>query len=448
MRTAFIALIVVALAVSGGAYYIKYVAVDPPANYRTAEVKLGDLLPTISATGTLEPEETVDVGAQVTGRITEFGIDQSDPQKKKPVDYRTVVVKGQLLAKIDPIVYKAQYDQAEAALENAKANLLQCVAKRDQTKREWERARTLHPTKAISDSDYDMAEANYRVAEANVAVDEAAIKQAEATRDMAKTNLDYTTIESPVDGEIIDRRVNIGQTVVSNMSVSSLFLIAKDLRRIQAWAQVNEADIGSIQVGMPVRFTVDAYPGQTFHGNVIQIRFNAQSTQNVVNYTVVVQTDNSDRRLYPYLTTNLQFELEGHKNVLQVPNAALRWKPSKVTQVAPDARNAAATPKKRANKEGAPAANGGGEAAAPPVTTVKPAKQASQRGRIWAVDGDYVRPVDVKVGVTDGTNTEVSGDGMKEGMVVVIGEIVGAQDTDTTNPFAPKLFKGGTKKGT
>jgi HlyD family secretion protein len=444
MKTVFGLLIVVALAAGGGAYYIKYYTVDAPPSFRTATVKRDNLLPTISATGTLEPEELVDVGAQVTGRIIKFGPDPSAPDEDKTVDYRSVVKQKQLLALIDDTLYKAQRDQAQAFLERSKADLLQLKAKRDQAKRDWVRAESLHPAQAISDSDYDLAEANYKTAEANVVVGEATIKQNEAALTMAQTNLDYTVINSPVDGEIIARRVNIGQTVVSNLSASSLFLIGKDLRRMQVWAQVNEADIGRIREGMPVRFTVDAYPNEVFRGKVVQVRFDAQSTQNVVNYTVVVQTDNSERKLYPYMTANVQFELEERSNVFQVPNAALRWKPSKPQLVAADVRDVAARDSsgKRSGKGGTSAAKASGDAKAD-----KPVKERTERGRIWVVDGNFVRPIDVKTGISDGSSTEISGEKVEEGLEVVVAELVGAQDSgDTTNPFAPKMFKGGKAK--
>ena len=166
------------------------------------------------------------------------------------------------------------------------------------------------------------------MAKANVGVDEAAIKQAEATLRQSQVNLGYCKIKSPVKGTIVDRRVNVGQTVVSSLSASSLFLLAKDLSKIQVWASVNEADIGRIQPGVKVHFTVDAYPNDTFLGEVLQVRLNATMTQNVVTYTVVVTTENKDMKLLPYMTASLQFEIERHENVLMVPNAALRWKPA------------------------------------------------------------------------------------------------------------------------
>ena len=182
---------------------------------------------------------------------------------------------------------------------HAQADLGELQAHLDQAEAEWKRAEACCPAKAIADTDYDLDVANYKAAKANLEVGKATIKQSEAALAMAQRNLDYCTIKSPVKGVIIDRRVNVGQTVVSNMNVSSVFLIAKDLRRMQVWASVNEADIGRIHEKMPVTFTVDAYPNEIFHGTVYQIRMNATMTQNVVTYTVVVETDNSDLRLLP-----------------------------------------------------------------------------------------------------------------------------------------------------
>ncbi len=175
------------------------------------------------------------------------------------------------------------------------------------------------------------------MAKATVGVEEAAIKQTQASLRQAQINLGYCDIKSPVKGTIVDRRVNVGQTVVSSLSASSLFLLAKDLSRIQVWASVNEADIGRIHPSLKVHFTVDAYPNETFVGEVQQVRLNATMTQNVVTYTVVVTTENKDMKLLPYMTASLKFEIERHEDVLKVPNAALRWKP-RPKQIAPDIR--------------------------------------------------------------------------------------------------------------
>jgi HlyD family secretion protein len=340
----------------------------------------------------------------------------------------------------------------------------------DQSKAEWKRAKALIPMKAIADTDYDLDLANYLAAEANLEVGKATVEQCRAALDMAKKNLDYCTITSPVKGVIIDRRVNEGQTVVSNMNVSSLFLIAKDLTRMQVWASVNEADIGRIHEKMPVTFTVDAYPNEVFHGTVYQIRMNATMTQNVVTYTVVVNTDNRDMRLYPYLTANLSFQVEQHANVLKVPNGALRWKP-RPSMVSPELRDslASAGQEKGEGKRDAAAKSpgeGGGknlaaearmpndpkiaaaQKAAKTAGKQKKPKSHAEHGQVWVKDGSLARPIKVRIGASDGIDTEVSGSDIKEGMEVIIGELTPDQVADLSNPFAPKLFNrtGGALK--
>jgi HlyD family secretion protein len=422
-------LLVVGLTAGGGYYYVQNFTGEPPANFRTATVKRSDLMASISATGTVEPEEVVDVGAQVAGRMI-----------KLLVDYGSVVKQDTVLAQIDDSVYRAQMNQATAALARARADLKMAEAKLDQAKEEFRRAESLRPQNAIAETDYILAVANFKSAEATVAVGQAAIQQAEATLELAQTNLGYTVIKSPVDGVIVARRVNVGQTVVASLNAPSLFLIAKDLRKMQIWAQVNEADIGRIKPGLPVRFTVDAFPKEEFHGQVGQVRLNAQTTQNVVTYTVVVLTDNSDLRLLPYLTANLQFEVERRTGVLLVPNAALRWRP-RPQLVAPDAREAAsAAPARSAGSSKGEGRSGG-----------KAKKDRAERGRIWCVVDHFVRPVDVQIGLSDGTSTEISGREVKEDMEVALGEARNEPNDggDTNNPFAPKLFRraGGAPKG-
>ena len=438
MRTVLIILVVIGALAGGAAYYTTHGAADSTTYFRTAEITRGDLLSTISATGTVEPEEVVNVGAQVAGLITEFGPDPNSPTKL--IDYGSVVEKDTLLAKIDPTSYDAALEQAEAALENAQANLLQLEAKFDQTEQEWKRAESLRPKGAIADTDYDTSLANYKAAKANVAVGKASIRQSKAMLQIAKTNLGYTLIKSPVRGVILARRVNIGQTVVASLNAPSLFLIAKDLRRMQVWASVNEADIGQIHVGMPVRFTVDAHSGKMFYGKVTQIRMNATMTQNVVTYTVVVTTDNAKGLLLPYLTANVQFEVYHGTNVLRVPNAALRWKPQ-TSQIAPDMRDAVAPAASKTvdSKDGSSAES----------------EASQEHGTLWlASEAGIVRPLEVLVGHSDGLLSEVSGAGAKEGLRVVIGEEASAANSEaeatpsdgnkekTSNPFLPSFPKG------
>jgi HlyD family secretion protein len=229
---------------------------------------------------------------------------------------------------------------------------------------------------------------------------------------------------------VVDRRVNIGQTVVSSLSAPSLFLIARDLKRIQAWVSVNEADVGSIFKGQPVTFTVDAYPGQVFKGQVGQVRLNATMTQNVVTYTVEVDTNNDDGKLLPYLTTNAQFTLGRREGVLMVPNAALRWSP-KPNQIAPGSGQSVHAPGISSTRD-----SGGrtGSAGVPKV-----------HGTLWVEQGEFVRPIYVNTGLTDGTSTEVESTDLTEGMRVVVGEAtreVAAGSNTERSPFTPQIGRG------
>jgi len=239
----------------------------------------------------------------------------------------------------------------------------------------------------------------------------AATQQAEANLARDQYNLDQCTIKSPVKGTIIDRRVTIGETVASSLNTPSLFLIAKDLTRMQVWVSVNEADIGNIHPDQKVVFTVDAFPNRTFQGTVGKVRLNATMTQNVVTYTVEVNTDNSDSKLLPYLTANVRFLTGERHDVLLVSNSALRWHPQP-DLIAPASRPAGGGiggPPGGGGRRGG-RRGGGGDDAAP-----------QQSGTLWTEEGAFVRPVPVSLGLTDGTWTEVQGEGLSEGMAVVLG---------------------------
>jgi HlyD family secretion protein len=399
-------------------------------SFRTTELKRGDVETTINASGTIEPMEVVDVGAQVAGRIKSFGTDVDG----KTVDYGSVIEEGAMLAKIDDSVYaadfavaKAQVEQASAGISSAAANLGQMKAKLTQAEAEWKRAQSLYSSKLMAQTDYDTDQANYEVAKSDVSVAEAGVAEAKATAvqaqaglEKAQRNLDFCTIQSPVKGVIIDRRVNIGQTVVASLNAPSLFLIAKDLTKMQIWVSVNEADVGRIKIGAPVSFTCSAFPGRRFEGKVAQVRLNATMTQNIVIYTVVVNTENSDKVLLPYLTASVDFLVRKETNALVVPNAALRWSPSALAEIAPDIRA-----KIQADPPGDPPAAANGET----------------RGTIWLKEGDYVRPVEVKVGATDGVNTAITSDTLKEGAPVVTGASAGGMETTGSNPFLPSAVR-------
>jgi HlyD family secretion protein len=341
---------------------------------------------------------------------------------------------------------------AEAAVDAAKADLLQKTATLTQATNDWNRAQRLIKTDGVSRAEFDQFHAAYGVAQANVKSStanievtqanlkkaQADVKTAEANLKTARTNLAYTEITAPVKGVVIDRRVNVGQTVVASLSAPSLFLIAKDLSKTEVWATVNEVDVGKIKIDPDpkrrnVKFTVDAYPGRVYHGRVVPqgklpFRLNASMIQNVVTYTVVVSVDdeeNKDGALRPYMTANLTFLVAEKDNALLVPNAALRWQPAR-NQVAPEVREAYA--RIRGKKRSATDPEG------------------LDRGIVWVKGDDgYVRFVEVRTGLSDSVNTEVvgvlNGGKLPERTHVIVGETRGGGATSKeANPFVAQPF--------
>ncbi|MCY2927018.1 MAG: efflux RND transporter periplasmic adaptor subunit [Planctomycetota bacterium] len=505
---------------AAAAYWYWTSSSAPAVTFRTAQIKRDNLLVTINSTGTVEPEEVVDVGAQMAGQILTFGDDTltpRDPERsvrwepvrpatrgaqeadkdpdeagdspapasrpaQRVVDYGSIVDVGTLLAKIDDSLYVAARDatqadlnsaradrasavaakdSADAAVTRAQADLEQMKAKLAQAQKDWNRAKELGAnSQALAQTQYDAYEATYKVAQANLNVGAAAILQAQANAEQAaaaigradaaimraqatlkrdQRNLGFCEIRSPVKGVIIDRRVNIGQTVVSSLNAPSLFLIAKDLKRMEIWVAVNEADIGSIYEGQPVTFLVDAFPGRAFE---------ATMTQSVVTYTVEVSTDNSDGKLLPYLTANVSFETARHPDVLVVPNTALRWSPA-VEQVAPESRAAyEAEPNAPEGKGKSSRGGDGARGLAATKAAGKPSGEpglpnGSGRGKkatLWVRAGAFVTPVQVRAGLSDNTVTEVTGTDIKEGMEVVIGaEASTAGAAAGRSPFTPQM---------
>ncbi|MDR3635533.1 MAG: efflux RND transporter periplasmic adaptor subunit [Isosphaeraceae bacterium] len=413
-------LLVMALLWTGGAVALWYWndTRTQHIDYRTVHVHRGDLQATINATGTIEPEEVVDVGAQIAGEIQSFGSDPAHPDK--PINYGSHVEAGSVLARLDDSVLKARLSQSTASVTRAEADVTQAEAKLRQADRELERSKKLQArgTGIVAQAEHETALANFETAKAALEVNKAGLTVAKANLQEAEVNLSHATIRSPVKGVILDRRVNIGQTVVANLNAHSLFLIAKDLGRMEIWASVNETDIGGIHEGQEVVFTVGAMPKESFRGRVAQIRLNASMVQNVVTYTVVVSFDNSGGKLLPYLTARVQFQVEGRKATLIVPNAALRWQP-RPEHVAPDAREAFLTQRQQKAHETS-------QAAAEPHT----------EGFLWVRQGDYVRPVAVSVGLSDGAQTEVLGSAVQEGMEVVVG-VVRRESVDEAASILP-----------
>ncbi len=403
------------------------------AAFVTASVRKGNLSATVSVTGTVEPRNVVDVGAQVSGTIVKFGTDANGHQ----VDYDSPVNKGTVLAIIDPANYAARVASDKAALSEAMANVAVArakyqtyVAAYDDALADWKRAQKLGDQgMALPVTQYDSYKSTYLQSKANLALGKASIQQAQmavkVSQAMLKNDeitLSYCTIVSPVKGVVIDRDVDIGQTVASSFNTPSLFLLAENLKKIQVWASVNEADIGKIHTGQPVTFTVDALPGKIFHGVVSQVRLNATVVQNVVTYTVVIDTNNADGKLLPYLTAQAEVLVAQKKNVLIVPNAALRWVPLK-SQIAP---NAVAPRPRQASMQ----------------STVSLLSQAAT-GTLWISDGKFVRPMVVRTGLSNNYYTQVISAQLRTGMKVVIGDAQSrtSPGSGAVNPFIPQPFK-------
>lgn len=437
-----IAVVVVVLAGLGGVAYWRWQEhAGTQTTYRYDEAKRGRLVATITSTGTLQPRELVDVGAQVAGRIVFIGkdsntrsgyVDWGSEVEGSVVDEKGNVVKqGTILAQIDDQLYRAQLNSAEAALKVSQADLEQKKATLGQVTADWNRAQKLFESKGIAQAEYDQYRAQFNVATANVEASKAQIGVAQANMKTAQTNLNYTTITSPVNGVVIDRRVNMGQTVVASLSAPSLFLIAKDLSKLEVWATVNEVDVGKIKAGQRVKFTVDALPGRAYSGEVVPqgklpFRLNATMTQNVVTYTVVVSADNSDGMLRPYWTTNLAFIVEDKSNALLVPNAALRWQPAPA-QIAPEARETYS--RLRGRKRSATDTDG------------------QDHGFIWVkAENGLVNYLEILTGASDMVNTEVvgvvGGGELLEHTPIIVGEgKAGGQAADNTNPFSVQMFR-------
>lgn len=342
--------------------------------YVTEKVTRGDIKSTVSATGTVNAVTTVQVGTQVSGTI-----------KQLFVDYNSPVTKGQLLAQIDPSVFEAQVGQAQANLMSAKAAMEKAqVALRD-TKLTYERNKTLFAKNFIAKSDLDTAETNYLSAQAQIKVARAQIQQTSAALDSASINLRYSRILSPVNGIVISRNVDVGQTVAASFQTPTLFTIAQDLTKMQIDTSVDEADIGKMNVGQNATFTVDAYPELTFHGKVSVVRNAPITVSNVVTYDTVITVDNTDLKLKPGMTANVLIETATAAGVLRVPNAALRFKPT--------------TTAKNGAKNNAP--------------------KAAKGTGVWILEDKKLKQVKITTGISDGNYTEVKEGSINEGQQII-----------------------------
>jgi HlyD family secretion protein len=375
---------------------------DTGPKYETAKVDRGRITARVTATGTVSALVTVQVGSQVSGRIAMLA-----------ADFNSQVKKGQVIAKIDPELFKAALAQAQANYIAAKGNLARTKAQAEDATRQAERAKQLADRNLIAVADRDTAVSTAAAAVAQVEATTGSVAQAQAALHSAQVNLNYTTIVSPIDGQVISRSVDVGQTVAASLQAPTLFTIAEDLKKMQVDTNVSEADVGKLQPGMPATFTVDAYPSQRFRGKVRQIRNAPQTIQNVVTYDAVIDVDNSDLKLKPGMTANVTFTYEDKDDVIRVPNVALRFRPP--SELLPGASGSASgRPMAQAPGAGNPGARGnrqrGGDS-----------ERATDSRTVWLLQGTTPKAHTLRVGVSDGTVSEVVEGDLKPGDQVLTG---------------------------
>jgi HlyD family secretion protein len=400
-------------------------------SYRLGKVERGSVKSTVSATGTLGAVRTVQVGTQVSGQIAALY-----------VDFNSHVKKGQLIARIDPILQEAAVQDAEAGL--AKAN-----AVATQTQLDYERSKKLHDQQIATDAEYNVAQSSYAQAKAS-------LTSARINLQRAKQNLSYTNIYSPIDGVVVERTMDVGQTVAASFSAPQLFVIANDLSRMQILASVDESDIGKIQPGQPVTFTVQSFPDRQFTGSVEQVRLNSTTLNNVVSYTAVVSVSNEDGKLLPGMTASVKLVTASVDDALTVPSTALRFTPPEgaktnmpVRPARPAGDSAAAVASAPAGGPPAGGFGGGfpGGPGGPGGAPRRPRPAGSQPGsmaRLWTVDADGVlTPHFVKLGISDGQKTQITSRDLQAGTSIVIsatqpGAATASATGATANPLQPQ----------
>jgi len=382
MRKRWITAAIATVAATGGGlwFYQRAEAGEAPT-YRLATVERTDLVSTVSATGSLVPVTTVQVGTQVSGQLSAIHVDFNDRVKK-----------GQLLARIDPVLQQQAVAEAQASLDRAQAQLTLA-------REEFERNKALFDQQIVTAAEFGVVESNHAVAQSS-------LRSAQISLDRARQNLSYTAIYAPIDGVIVSRDVDVGQTVAASLSAPQLFQIAQDLTEMQILASVDESDIGRIAPDQRVTFTVTAYPDETFEGTVRQVRLQSATTENVVNYTVVVSVRNPDGKLLPGMTATVKFVTSSAEDVLAVPNAALRFTPT-------------------------------GQAATRTGGAALWRREAS--GRLVSLP--------VRTGLGDGQRTAVEGEGLEAGMQVIVGTAPAgaAASGATANPFQQQQQGGGRR---
>ena len=395
-------LVFVVAIVAGGMATYWYFNRQTPPQYRTKPVEKGDVSQTVSANGTSNPVTLVSVGTQVSGTV-----------KKLYVDYNSKVKKGQILLELDDSLLAAQLKQSEANVQNAQATLELATSNEI-------RMRDLFAQEYVSRQELDTAIQSKKSAEAQLLA-------SRAQRDKDRANVSYSVIRSPVSGVVVDRQVDIGQTVAASLQTPTLFKIAQDLSKMQIDSNFAEADIGSIRVGQAVHFTVDAFPDRNFKGVVSLIRLNPTTVSNVVTYDVVVSVANPDKILFPGMTAYVTIAVAERKDALLVPNAALRFKPSIPIAATPIKSPDAAAGKQVDNRSGESKGR-------------NKHKQDAFSGKVYVLKNGIVTPVNVTLGITDNRNTEVISGELNSGDLVIIGEVLSSETSSGSEKRPIRMF--------
>jgi HlyD family secretion protein len=491
-----IALVALVALVGAGWWWFARGADDAP-KYRLAKIERGPLTATVSSTGTLNPVTSVQVGTQVSGQIKELFVDFNSPVKQ-----------GQLIARIDPETFQFRVRQAEADLEAGRSSLNRSQVALAIAKRDLDRTKELVERKFTSPAELDRVQSTYDLAGAEVRTARAVVQQREAALSTARIDLGRTEIRAPVDGVVIKRSVDVGQTVAASLQAPELFIIAKDLRDMQVETSIDEADVGRIRLDQRVTFTVDAFPGRTFSGEVRSVRKAAQNVQNVVTYIAIVSANNERGELLPGMTANVRIVTDTRESVLKAPNGALRFRPTGAT-AGNDTAKAGDSAEKATAKSGAPGGSPLTQFRERLVTELKLDAEQQQRldpiftemrnkftglrdmpeearakasaairvdlrakveevlrpdqkaryaeiaaefgggragagqttrGRVWLLEDGKTRAIDVRVGLSDGAMTEVSSEGVTEGLEVIVGLQGGTNAAPAQKGAPPRMF--------
>jgi HlyD family secretion protein len=411
---AIVLVLAIGAGIAGAVWAIRRGTADPPVTFKTARLDRGTIEQSVTATGSVSAVVTVQVGSQVSGVIAKLG-----------ADFNSRVTAGQVIAQIDPTRFKATLAQADASLKAALAAEARAAVTVRQTKLDRDRAEALVNRQVLGVAELDAARTRYDQARADQAEQAAKVAQARASIGAARVDLERTTIRAPISGLVLQRSVDVGQTVAASLQAPVLFTIAQDLAHMEVHAAIDEADVGKIREGQEATFTVDAYPGETFRAQIFQIRSQPNVQQNVVTYDAVVRFDNPDGKLRPGMTATVRVVSMRRENVLRVPNAALRFKPAPELVAATPGAARTAPPEVGGPSDGGVRPAGGPAAGARAGSGLgagegRGGRGGRSRGRLFRPAGDRVVPVAFKAGIADDEFTEIAGGELAAGDEVVI----------------------------